>query len=191
MLHLLMKSKSFFMKIYNIIAVAALIIASGAVTLAGPGEKHNPVPDNVKKLYSFLGNWKGKATMTQNGQTQNFDYLMDMKTDADGWGILYHEKGLIPNAAPYVGFGMMGFDENDNALHIFTVSNYGDVHDHKGSWTDDKNFTVEYNGILEGKPMKEELSVEFVTADTWKFRDVVTVNGQDFQTLSAVMHKVK
>ena len=179
------------MKINNIIAAGAIILMTGVATQAGPGEKHNPVPENVKKLYSFLGNWKGKATMTQNGQTQSFDYLMDMKTDADGWGILYHEKGLIPKAAPYLGVGMIGFDENDNSVHIFTVSNYGDVHDHKGAWTDDKKFTVVYTGILEGKPMKEELSVQFISADDWRFNDVVTVDGQNFQTLSADMHKAK
>ena len=156
---------------------------------AGLNAKENPVPEGVKKLYVFLGNWKGKATMTGNGQTQNFDYLMNMKTDADGWGILYHEKGQIPNATPYLGFGMMAYDLNDNSLHIFTVSNYGDVHDHKGNWTDDKHFTVIYNGITEGKNMKEELSVELVSADTWKFNDVVSVEGQTVQTLSAEMHK--
>ena len=175
----------------KIIAVLALMLVTGVTAHAGTRMLHNPVPEGVKKLYIFLGNWQGKATMTENGQTQSFDYFMDMKTDADGWGILYHEKGLIPNATPYLGFGMLAFDQNDNSLHIFTVSNYGDVHDHKGNWTDDKHFTVVYKGSPEGKSMKEELTVEFMNADSWKFTDVVTVDGQNFQTLSAEMHKVK
>jgi hypothetical protein len=179
------------MKINNIFAIAALLLLTGGAAYAGSNSMRNPVPDEVKKLYIFLGNWKGKATMTANGETQNFDYFMDMKTDADGWGILYHEKGLIPNATPYLGFGMLAFDVNDNMLHIFTVSNYGDVHDHKGTWTDDKHFKVVYNGTMEGKTMKEELSVEITDANTWKFNDVVTVDGQTFQTLNAEMHKTK
>ena len=143
------------MKINKIIALAALMLVTGVTAHAHTGAKINPVPEGVKKLYVFLGNWKGKATMTVNGQTQSFDYFMDMKTDADGWGILYHEKGLIPNADPYLGFGMIALDPNDNMLHIFTVSNYGDVHDHKGAWTDDKHFTLVYNGTMEGKAMRE------------------------------------
>jgi hypothetical protein len=38
-----------------------------------------------------------------------------------------------------------------------------------------------YNGILEGKPMKEQRSVQSISADDWEFADVVTVNGQDFK----------
>ena len=172
---------------YFITAVIAVI--AFATIYANRETKHNPVPDNVKKLYLFLGSWKGKATMAANGQSQNFDYLMDFKTDADGWGLLYHEKGLIPNAAPYLGFGMLGFDEGDNTVHIFTVSNYGDVHDHKGMWTDDKNFALVYNGTQEGKALKEELNVEYVDASTFKFTDVVKLDGQTLQTLNAEMHK--
>ena len=178
------------MKINNIIAVAMLALAVVTAN-ARHDVKHTPVPEGVKKLYVFLGNWKGKAMMTANGQTQTFDYFMDMKTDADGWGILYHEKGLIPNAAPYLGFGMLAFDASDNTVHIFTVSNYADVHDHKGNWTDDKHFTLIYNGTSEGKMLKEELTAEIVDANTFKFSDVVSINGQTSQTLSVEMHKVK
>jgi hypothetical protein len=86
---------------------------------------------------------------------------------------------------------MMAFDLNDNNLHIFTVSNYGDVHDHKGNWTDDKHFTLVYNGTTEGKNMKKELSIEIVDANSWKFTDVISVEGQTIQTLNADMHKQK
>jgi len=176
------------MKLKYFIAMACMLIACATI-YANHKEKHNPVPENVKKFYFFLGKWKGKATMTTNGQTQSFDYLMDFKTDADGWGILYHEKGLISNAAPYIGFGMLGYDESDNTVHIFTLSNYGDVHDHKGSWLDDKNFALVYNGTSEGKALKEDLSIEYVDANTFKFTDVVTLDGQTFQTLNGEMHK--
>jgi len=178
-----------FMKINNLIAVAIVALVTVVTANARHDVKHNPVPDNVKKLYVFLGSWKGKATMTTNGQIQSFDYFMDMKTDADGWGILYHEKGLIPNAAPYLGVGMLAADAGDNSVHIFTVSNYADVHDHKGNWTDDKHFTLVYNGTAEGKTLKEELTVEIVDANTFKFSDAVTIDGQTAQTMNAEMHK--
>jgi len=51
------------------------------------------------------------------------------------------------------------------------VSSYGDVHDHKGRWADDKNFFVVYNRILEGKPMEEQLSVQFISADDWEVEE--------------------
>ena len=44
-----------------------------------------------------------------------------------------------------------------------------------------QNFFVVYNGILKGKPMKEQRSVQSISADDWEFADVVTVNGQDFK----------
>jgi len=96
-------------------------------------------------------NWKSKASLTTNGQTQTLDYFMDFKTDAGGWGLSYHEKGVITGATPYIGFGMVAIDPGDNTVHIFTVSNYGDVHDHKGHWTDDKHFSLVYNGLSEGR----------------------------------------
>jgi hypothetical protein len=179
------------MKIKNVITIVILMLVTVVTTNAGFDGKHNPVPAGVKKLYIFLGNWKGKAMMTANGQTQSFDYFMDMKTDADGWGILYHEKGLIPNATPYIGFGTLGFDTNDNTVHIFTVSNYADIHDHVGTWTDNKHFTLVYNGMSEGKPLKEVLSAEIVSADTFKFTSVVSIDGQTAQTWNVEMHKVK
>jgi hypothetical protein len=73
------------MKIKNIISIVVFTLVTHVTANAGYDVKHNPVPEGVKKLYVFLGNWKGKATITANGQTQSFDYFMDMKTDADGW----------------------------------------------------------------------------------------------------------
>ena len=175
------------MKLRFFVPVLALFI------VASTSEKSygnlTPVSEEIKKLYFFIGNWKGKATSSENGQSQSFDYNMDFKTDAAGWGLLYHENGAIPNAEPYIGFGMIGVDPADNAVHIFTVSNYGDVHDHKGIWTDGKHISLVYNGKTQGKQMKEELSINYVDANTFTFKDVVTIDGQIMQTLNAEMHK--
>ena len=51
------------MKINNIIAVAIVALVTVVAANARHDVKHNPVPENVKKLYVFLGNWKGKATV--------------------------------------------------------------------------------------------------------------------------------
>ena len=48
-----------------------------------------------------------------------------------------------------------------------------------------------YNGMSEGKMLKEELTAEIVDANTFKFSDVVSIDGQTSQTLNVEMHKVK
>lgn len=170
-------------------------VLTGAIALLGiqtnAQEKQNPVPEPLKKLYVFEGNWQGKATMTVNGQTMTMDYFMDMKKDAQGWGLSYHEKGMMPDAPPYIGFGAFGMDMADNSLHIYTISNYGDVHDHKGTWTDDKNFKLQYTGNMDGKPMVEDLWCEVIDKDRWKLHDKITVGGEVFQTMEATMHRKK
>ena len=106
---------------YKAAITAAVIALSGSASYAQ--EKQNPVPEPVKKLYAFEGSWQGKPTMTMNGQSMSVDYFMNMKKAAQGWGLMYDEKGIMPDAPPYIGFGAMGMDMNDNMMHIYTVSN--------------------------------------------------------------------
>lgn len=171
-------------------AMAAAVIALLGTTSYAQ-EKQNPVPEPIKKLYAFEGNWQGKATVSMNGQSMTVDYFMNMKKAAQGWGLIYDEKGIMPDAPPYIGFGAFGMDMNDNSLHIYTVSNYGDVHDHKGAWTDDKTFKLQYTGTMEGKPMVEDLWCTIIDKDTWELHDRVTVSGQVFQTLDGTLHRKK
>jgi hypothetical protein len=177
-------------RIFNAAFLSAVLLGTlqNLALAQAPG---GPAPESVKKLYYFDGKWQGKATMTMNGQSQTFDYFMDMKKDANGWGLAYHEKGLIPNAPPYMGFGAITTDLNDNMIHIFTVSNYGDVHDHKGSWIDDKRFKLQYNGTMEGKPMVEDMECEVLGKDKWKVYDKVTVGGEVFQTMEVILSRPK
>lgn len=143
-----------------------------------PGPKGNPAPEKVKKLWFLTGSWKGKATMTQGAESFTFDYFFDFKKDADGWGLSYHERGVLPGGmAPYQGFGVFTYDATDDMMHIFTCSNYGDVHDHKGKWIDDKHFVLQYTGLKEGKQFVEDLSITITGNDSFKGTDVETLDG--------------
>ena len=153
------------------------------------GQTHNPAPEQVKKLYFFNGNWQGKATMTMNGQASTFPYRMEMKKDADGWGLEYHEHGAMQGAPSYQGFGAITYDTNEDMIHIFTCSNYGDVHDHKGKWTGDKTFALKYIGTMEGKPMTEDLICTILDTRSWKINDKVTVGGQVTQEMEVTLHR--
>jgi len=171
------------------IAIIAIALFTGNASSAqAPG---GAAPEQIKKLYFFNGDWQGKAKMTMNGQTSEFSYTMSMKKDADGWGLQYHEHGAMKGAPAYNGFGALTYDLGEDMIHIFTCSNYGDVHDHKGKWNGDKSFTLKYNGTMEGKPMEETLSCTILDANSWRVDDRVSVGGQTTQEMEIVLHKRK
>jgi hypothetical protein len=178
--------RCFFITIRAILIAVFVLAAVGAAQEGAP-----PIPDQVKKLYIFEGNWEGQGTMTQAGQ-QPLKINVSHKTTIipGGWGTLTDERMEISGMPAYMGNDMMGYDTGSDMFHLFTVSNYGDTHDHKGKWVDDKHLMLRYDGLYEGKPYVEKLAITVPDSMSYSFADSTSVGGQLFSTAQVTMKKM-
>jgi hypothetical protein len=172
--------------IAGILGAAFVFAAIGAAQEEAP-----PIPDQVKKLYIFEGNWQGQGTMTEAGQPpKNITVSHKTAIMPCKWGMLIDERMTLPGMTPYIASDMMGYDAGGDMVHLYTVSNYGDTHDHKGKWVDDKHLMLEYDGLYDGKPFVERLTITVLDSQSYSFTDSITVGGQLFQTGRASMKKM-
>jgi hypothetical protein len=172
--------------------VATILSAAFVFTAIGAAQEEAPqMPDQVKKLYIFEGNWEGQGTMTMAGQQPQKITVSHKNTIMPGkWGILTAERFEAPGMSPYIATDMMGYDAGSDMVHLYTVSNYGDTHDHKGRWVDDKHLMLQYDGLNEGKPFVERLAITVPDSMSYSFTDSITVGGQLSSTAQVSMKKM-
>jgi hypothetical protein len=169
-------------------AALAIIMTGAASPLVAQDAPH--VPDVVQQhLWPLVGNWRGEAKMTVGGTTTTFPYTHKSMKTAGGFGLQVIDGGTIPGMGAYTGTNLFGYDAGTGTLHLFTVDNVGDVHDHAGKWAGEKNVVLRYEGISEGKPMVEIITIDFDGPRQYSFKSVVTVGGEPYQTFEATMKR--
>jgi len=69
------------------------------------------------------------------------------------------------------------------------VDNMGETHDHTGRWTDATHFSLHAEGMVDSKPMVEDLTAEIVSKDEYRFTDIQTVDGKEASRIEARMKR--
>lgn len=169
-----------------ILAVTAAF-AIGLVPNLIAQEAPPPMPDGAKKFQAFVGSWEGTGSMTMNGQTQQVNISHTTESIAGGWGTRTIETVKMPEMPTYSGVDMFGFDIGSGLTHLYTVSNYGDCHDHVGTWVDNKTLVLQYNGVLDGKPMVEMLTVVVDSPTQYHYTGQTYIAGSLVYTNKATM----
>jgi hypothetical protein len=150
----------------------------------------NPAPpEPIRRLAAFAGKFDGEGSLTMGGSTSPLKLHHELIPFADGWGMMVHETVTSPVLGTYLSESLFGYDIGAGRMHLFTVSNGADTHDHAGTWTDDKHLTLRYTGIKDGKPMVEDLTASFDGPDQYSFRSVVTVDGKEESVFQASMKR--
>ena len=92
---------------------------------------------------------------------------------------------------PYEGDNLFGYDRGRGQIHLFSVTNEPNTHDHKGRWTGPHTLELRYDGMLDGKKYVEVIPMTVVGANEYRFRSTVTLGGKLMQTFEGDMKRVQ
>jgi hypothetical protein len=146
-------------------------------------------PPEIQKLYSFEGKWTGTYDAVMEGQKMTANASYTWSKIVDGWGMFIDEKIEIPGMPVYLGHNILGYDIGEKKYHLYTISNYAQVHDHVGDWKDDKTMYLEYNGIVDGKPYKEKIYMTLNSPDECTFEVKEYTDGKETGSNKGTFHK--
>ena len=141
------------------------------------------VPDEIKKLYVYEGNWKADGSMTMGGEVSKGKITHNWSKISDGWGMFIDEIVDVPAMGKlYLGHNIIGYDIGEKQYHMYTIDNFADVHDHKGTLTGN-TMTLEFNGVqTDGKAYKEKLKIVFLSNSEYTLSGEAFVEGNSIYT---------
>lgn len=108
---------------------------------------------------------------------------------AGSWGLKTKFTMDIEGMGAYDEDDLLGFDPGEGKVHLFSLTNSGATHDHKGDWTDDSTLHLEYTGLQDGKPYKEDIIVKFTRPDRMSILEVDRVEGRVTMTMDVTLRK--
>ena len=151
------------------ISLTILLLAGSvfAQTQQGnPGRVPQP-PEINQTVEAMKGTWVGQMTANVPGYpAETFDWKMICKPIAEGAGISCANSGKA-SIGVLSESCLLAFDPEGKAVHYMCVTSMGEVHDHKGKWTDLKTIKFEpLRAGMMGKPITETLEWHFPEANT-------------------------
>jgi hypothetical protein len=172
------------------VAAILLFIILLAIAFAQRGGNGPTIPTQIQRLYIFQGTWEGEANMIYQNQALPKFRLKHENSILEGkWGLYIRESADIPTLGRYYSANLLGYDSGGDKVHLYTVSNFGDTHDHAGNWVNDTTLVLEYRGLYEGKPMVERLPIIIPNSSTYSFADTVFVDDVPVNIFRATMTK--
>jgi hypothetical protein len=136
----------------------------------GQAQEAKGPPAQISKLQAIVGSFEGEATMTEGGKSMKGTVRHANSRISDGWGLLMDEIITMEDGSAYKSHNIIGYDAGGGKVHVYSVTNAGETHDHKGTWTKPNVVSVQYDGKWEGK--------------TYVEKAVLTIDGPDAYTLS-------
>jgi hypothetical protein len=133
-----------------------LVVAStfAATTARADDAKRAP---QVEAIRSLIGNWTGKGSVTSEGKSHAVRVTYDCaeSTAAAGIKCKFGMTGLP--GFTYEFDDLWGYSAQDNLTHWYTVTNAGEVHDHRGHLDMNGGF-LQYETATEGKVFTESIT---------------------------------
>ena len=152
-------------------------------------DKPAPPPDGIRRMTAYAGVFEGDGTLTMGDKTYHLKLRHENVVFADGWGLMTHETVTLSELPTYRSENLFGFDLGAGRMHLFTVSNGADTHDHAGSWVDDTHLNLRYTGLKEGLAFVEEIPLVLDGPDQYSFQSITTVDGKPDALLKATMRR--
>jgi hypothetical protein len=168
--------------------IAALALAASPF-MALPAHAADPA-QIAKDLQCLVGSWKGTGTFAMpDGKTANVSFNYDCKTAAGGSGVACHLRMTgIPGLPAYELDDLYGYNAGDGLVHWFTITNTGEVHDHKGG-IDNSTFTGLYEGPVDGKIFQEQVSIQFLNEKKMRVRSSCKLGDKNLESLDVTATK--
>jgi hypothetical protein len=166
----------------------ALVLSAFCLT-AAYGQATQGPSELVKRFAPYAGTFEGQLIMTEGEKTVTAKVKSRNSMISDNWGFLVEEVATMPDGGQYKSHNVMGYDAGGKKVHIFSVTNMGETHDHKGDWKDAKTLVVQYDGTREGKPFVEKISLTFHNPDSYSVSWVATSGGKVVNKGDETLHR--
>ena len=101
-----------------------------------------------------------------------------MTPAAGGWGVRSELRGEIEGLGPMLEDDLLGFDQASGLIHLYSLTNTGNVHDHTGRWREDGGMDLVYEGTQQGQPYREEIELRRDGERRFTIRAVEHVAGE-------------
>ncbi len=120
-------------------------------------------PEQLQTLERLVGTWKGKRMRYESGDIKSdVEVELEVRRIVDGWGLESTMVSEIPGVGEYRERDLWGYDHAEKSIHMFSVKNMGQSHDHSGAWKDEKTLRLMYTGVANGKDsVVEEIMMTF------------------------------
>jgi len=147
-------------------------------------------PKELERMGRLVGDWivdltgkmpdgtsvRGKGALKATELSLDRGIRTEMRLEIDGLGP-YHEDDL------------WSFDQWEKKMHLYSVTSSGAVHDHSGSWKDDRTLALHWDGLFEGKPATEDVALTWVSDHEMHAHEVNTSEGQPGPVFEYVCRK--
>jgi hypothetical protein len=144
----------------------------------------SPVPDEIKKMEKYVGTFNGEGTFSFMGQTMKMSGTNTISMIANGRGLMIIENMEMKGMDNYIATDIMGVDPGTNKIHIYSVSNYGDAHDHVSTVVNDKSTEYLYEGVMEGKKYIEKIKFTSLNDTEYEINVKSSLDGKDMQDMT-------
>ena len=129
--------------------------------------KPKPNFDVIRVVNMMQGAWTGKMTAKVPGfPDETFDWKMNCQVVAQGAGLSCTNSGKA-SIGSMAESCLLAFDPEGKAVHYMCVTSMGEVHDHKGKWSD--LATIDFEPLragFNGQPITETLKWHFSDDNT-------------------------
>jgi hypothetical protein len=144
------------MKKWMILSIS--LFAFGGVVQA---EAADPGAAPRAAIKRFVGTWHGKGTMKDGGKTVTVEATLECVETSGGAGVRCVDRFTgVPGMAAYEETDLFGYDPGDGLVHMFSVTNAGETHDHKGGVSGNV-FALAHSGPQNGQLFAECLIITF------------------------------
>lgn len=124
-----------------------------------------PIPPEIKRLHVFLGDWNAEGTIKTGDNKLKLEGKWRFSTAAGGWGLKSANQFEVEELGTYELDNLFGFDRETGTLHIYSLTNMAETHDHTATWSDENTLKGGYKGLKDGKPFREDFTIKLVSPD--------------------------
>src|SRR5690349_436805 len=116
------------------------------------------------KLAQLVGRWEGTGNFTLNGKPFTYKVTYTCERAQVGPAITC---ALVAAGKDlhYEEAHLYGFDKATATYHLFSVNDWGESYDHASKWADADKVAFQFDGVQDGKPVREVYDIAFKTAE--------------------------
>jgi hypothetical protein len=148
-----------------------------------------PVPAEIRKLHAFLGDWDVTGTVTIQGDARKIKGRWLFSIAAGGWGLKSSNRLIVEELGDYELDNLFGYDKETGILHIYSITNMAETHDHRAVWSDVNVLKGAYDGLKDGKIFRENFVIKFISSEECTINYIEKVGGKIDSTMELRLEK--